>query len=215
MWRNARSLRHGANSASTANVTSTRIVFFVPCFLASFATLPRSPHFAHSFNFVFFPLKPPASSSSLAPPLRSHSRDTTSPPARALPRPVRAQIPTPSSPASNPRTSGAAQSSRLPPEFAALSRSAAKRHSPHTLHPTPPRAGFSSLVLPAPLCFPRHRATASASGFLHPAGSARQSCPFRPAANAPRRIPPHPRNSIPFPRTPASSHSERPECSSP
>src|SRR6516164_6940159 len=207
MWRNARSLRHGANSRSTANVTSTRIVFFVPCFPGSFFT---SFHSLPLTSF-FFPLKPPASSSSLAPPLGSHFRDTTSPPARAPPRPVRAQIPTPSSPASNRRTSGAAQSSRLRQEFAALSRSAAKRRSPHTLHPTPPRAGFSSLVLPAPLCFPRHRATASASGSLHPAGSARPSGPFRPAANAPRRIPPHPRNSIPFPRTPASSHSESPE----
>src|SRR6516225_6285146 len=94
-------------------------------------------------------LTPPFSSSSFVPPSRSHSPGTTSPPAQAPPPRVKAQIPTLSSPANNPRTSCAVQSSRLPPGSGALSRSAAKMRFPRRPGPTPPRAEFSSLAPPA------------------------------------------------------------------
>src|ERR1700757_3827356 len=166
-------------------------------------------YFATSLLLLIFKL--PTSSSSPAPASYTRSPDTISPHVPGPPRPAQAEIPIPSAPASNPQTSCAARSSRLPRVSVALFQSAVKMRSPHTLHPMPLHEGFSSPAPASPLSSPVDPAGPSASDSPRPASTARQSSPFPKPTNVLQRTPPPPHNSIPSPHTPASSRSENPK----
>src|SRR2546423_168417 len=113
--------------------------------------------------------------------------------------------------ASNPQTYCDAQFSRLRPGSTVPFPLTEKILCWHTPHSTPTHAESSAsaqaIRLSAPIC----PTPASTSDSRHPTNIARRSFPFRPRANAPPRIPPHPQNSIRSQHIPASSHSENPK----